>query len=239
MKFILSLLLTTAFILPQLAQAELITNGALDGTAENAGVANGNLSGWQVGPRDDPNNIFEANTPDIMDGTHNFGRNITEFAAAPSDTVAHGTWVGLTRQAGEKFESLGQVVSGFTTGQMYQLTWEEGNFGRFVSGSSFNYLGDNTIVAMLGNSLNSTQSVHLFDDGPLRANSSDWVTRTYSFTATQAEYALSFNLKGTDRSYVSIDNVSITAVAAVPEPQTWALMFAGLMLIGFEARKRS
>lgn len=40
-----------------------------------------------------------------------------------------------------------------------------------------------------------------------------------------------------DPSFVRLDNVSVT-VAAVPEPETYAMMFAGLGLLGLMARRR-
>ena len=46
---------------------------------------------------------------------------------------------------------------------------------------------------------------------------------------------LSFDHAGADNMGLMLDNVSVTAV---PEPETYALMLAGLGLIGFSVRRR-
>jgi hypothetical protein len=55
-----------------------------------------------------------------------------------------------------------------------------------------------------------------------------WTPVTFSFNGT----ALSFDLTGT-ANLVAIDNV-----AAVPEPESYALLLAGLGLLGFVARRK-
>ncbi len=66
-------------------------------------------------------------------------------------------------------------------------------------------------------------------------NSANW--SLYSFTVNvnaPSDYRLSFSTS----SSLSVDNVSISAVTAVPEPETYAMMLAGLGAIGFLSRRR-
>ena len=71
-------------------------------------------------------------------------------------------------------------------------------------------------------------------------NSSDnqWHLVNYNFTATGASTTLTFAALGSSDSYgSSLDNVKVTA--AIPEPQTYALMLAGIGAVWFMARRRN
>jgi hypothetical protein len=59
-----------------------------------------------------------------------------------------------------------------------------------------------------------------------------------SFTANSATTTLRFtNTENANLHFAYVDGVSVTA--AVPEPETYALMLAGLGLVGFAARRRT
>ena len=63
-----------------------------------------------------------------------------------------------------------------------------------------------------------------------------WQQRTLSFTALQSgEVMLSFANAGGDNQGAMLDNVLVTSV---PEPETYALMLAGLGLMGTMVRRR-
>lgn len=67
-----------------------------------------------------------------------------------------------------------------------------------------------------------------------------WTAHTLAFTATAASTTLTFtNTGGTPGSYGTyphLDNVSVTAV---PEPETYAMLLAGLVTLGVLARRRA
>lgn len=69
----------------------------------------------------------------------------------------------------------------------------------------------------------------------------NWVMQTYSFTASGSAATIRFSTFGLDSRAqfdVGIDNVMLST-AAVPEPETYALMLAGLGVLAWVARRRS
>jgi hypothetical protein len=62
-----------------------------------------------------------------------------------------------------------------------------------------------------------------------------WTQQTYNFSAINGNsYHLYFDGQGTG---LKLDNVGIS-VAAVPEPETYAMLLAGLGVLGFTGRRR-
>lgn len=65
----------------------------------------------------------------------------------------------------------------------------------------------------------------------------DWTHVTLSgLVATGSSTELKFGARN-DPNFIRLDNVSVT-VSAVPEPETYATLLAGLGLVGFVARRR-
>lgn len=208
----LSVLLLAAFT----ARAEsLVVNGSLNGSIANMDVP----TGWTV----------LAGTPDTMDPTSNVGvSGWLSFGVAPTVSPDGGTWVGLGIN-GSYIESFGQSLNGLTVGQTYTVSWQAANFG--INNQANSYLGSNAIGVMLdGASIGQGSTLSL---------SSNWSTQSLTFVATSASQLLSFSLASTEKAYLGIDGISVTAggvAPAVPEPSTWALMAIGL--VGMAAMRR-
>lgn len=66
-----------------------------------------------------------------------------------------------------------------------------------------------------------------------------WTTYTTSFIGTGNPMTLTFAAIGRADSYgTSLDNVSLSVLSTVPEPQGYALMLAGLGTVGLLSRRR-
>lgn len=201
----------------------LVTNGSFDDAIGNSIYA----TGWSQGT----NNGEATNTADIINAGANFGvLGTTDFAAAPSATPDGENWVGIARDGALQNEIITQNVTGFTIGATYEISWYEANFGYDVVDPNVDFLSANAVEATLG-------SDYTFDGGFI-ATGSDWLTRSFTFTANQTNYDLSFGLINPARSYLSLDGVSIVEVAAVPEPSTWAMLLAGGLLVFGSQRKQ-
>ena len=77
--------------------------------------------------------------------------------------------------------------------------------------------------------------------GPIGNGLQGWNTNTINVTGLQAggAYVLRFAAAANDNALVvGLDDVALN-IAPVPEPTTWAMMIAGLFLVGGIARKRS
>lgn len=69
--------------------------------------------------------------------------------------------------------------------------------------------------------------------------SNTWEYFSFNFTATSAMTTLEFkNTQAAGIQYSFLDNASVVAVP-VPEPETYAMLLAGLGLVGFAARRRT
>jgi hypothetical protein len=124
--------------------------------------------------------------------------------------------------------AISRSLSTLVPSQEYQLTFQyRGNF--LDPNPAFNqYLG----LAVAGAGLPTTIGITFAD------SQQGWKTATLNFAATAPSTLLSFSALTSGSNFnggLMIDNIS---VAAVPEAHEWAMMLAGLGMVGWVARRR-
>lgn len=117
-----------------------------------------------------------------------------------------------------------------TIGQMYQLTFEmAGNpYKDGSQGQRTMYM--DVYIQGVG------QQTFNFDATNTTYQNMGWVSKAFNFTAAATSTAIQFYSGNVGASGPTLDNISVTAV---PEPGEWAMMLAGLGLIGVVGRRRS
>lgn len=169
----------------------------------------------------------------------NFDANALSLNAVPTGwTVTAGT-VDIIGNPGF-FDMLP------SSGRYIDLDGSSGDAG--VLSKSFSLLAGTTYTAsfdLAGNQRNGAAESVAVSFGTASTSASlaqmaPWTPYSLSFTTTAAgSYTLSFANAGGDNVGMLLDNVKVDQhVAAIPEPQTYALMGMGLLAIGFAARRR-
>lgn len=200
--------------------ANMITNGSFETPVVPAtsftNFANGSaaITGWTV------------TGPEVSIVGGSFGQNGVSFHAQDLNQ-----WLDLTGFNANSIEGVSQSVA-TTVGNQYQLSYYIGNTtGGGIFGSS----------SMVNVRLNGTQT---FSDtnSAVNATGLTWQQITHTFTATTASTTLAF-LNGdpiTDNSN-GLDNIVLTDLGPstlVPEPDTYAMLLAGLGLVGWVVARR-
>ena len=81
----------------------------------------------------------------------------------------------------------------------------------------------------------SQQPIYTFSSVGHTHSSMGWATQTFSFVATTTSSTLHFASLQESAGGIALDNISVTPV---PEPETYAMLLAGLGLMGAVARRR-
>jgi len=212
-----NVLATSAFALLAAAgqaQAALVINGGFENPAVatyQTFSAGGGFSGWSVlqGSVD----IVKANTSwgSAYEGS--------QFL----DLVGTGMAVNEAR--------LQQTLTGLTVGTQYQLSfWYRANAADVLAP------GDTYQASIRVSSSNAPTSI--VELTQTQANSGIWYQHVYNFTPVSTSANLTFVALTSGQNNnggIFLDGVSVTPV---PEPAEWAMMIAGLGVVGLIARRR-
>lgn len=137
-----------------------------------------------------------------------------------------------TAADGRQYVGLGELLN--VDGISQSLATTAGSFYSLSFALNTHWLALNplhTLQVSFGDSFSA-----LVQKSPLFNLSGDWQTFTFEhLRASSASTLLSFNNVG---GRVYLDNVSVIA-APVPEPQTWAMLAAGLGVVVMGIRRRS
>jgi hypothetical protein len=206
-------------IAPLAAGANLLANGSFEtptvpvGSFTDFAPGSGALTDWTV---------FTGGVS-IVNGS--FGQNGVSFPA--QDGVQ---WLDLTGNGSNSTEGVSQTVA-TTAGHQYRLSFYVGNTtGGGIFGST------STVAVLLNGSVALTAT-----NTATSPTTQNWFQFTHTFTASGATTTLGFRNgdPATDNNN-GLDNVVLidVGVAAIPEPETYAMLLAGLGLLVFMARRR-
>ena len=161
--------------------------------------------------------------------TETFSADAENHAAAGNkfSDLTFGAGNYITSDYSGRFPNIhGQVISNFTPPSYHSAAETSFTFALPVSGAAFNFVTDSrssTFTAFLGDTQVETFSAVTNYDGNF-----------YGFENISFD-SIRINTQSTRPAYI-LDNLQ---TQAVPEPETYALMLAGLGALGFVARRRN
>jgi len=207
------------------ASAQIVSNGSFetftgvfggDGGSQLTGAST-TLTGWTIVGGE----IAVLRTPNIYNLTPSVGNNFLDLTGYTNTGFPKG---------------VSQVLTGLTVGQTYAFSMDLGiRNGACVSGGN-NCHGPVQASATIG----STSQT--FTEASAVAGNV-WGTFGFNFVATAPSMTLTIDgiSVPAGNEFLGVDNVSVApgVVGAVPEPETYALLVAGLAALGSLSRKRA
>jgi hypothetical protein len=169
-------------------------------------------------------------TPAIANNALTFQDVTFQTAAVDSDTMsftilnalnATGDWADINYIAAFQFKDIGNVTGGTVTPSGFTFSDFELNANGCAGGDSGAACFKGTPVA-LTNSMSWTI---------------DFVGTNLNFDSPHLKVNF-YETAGQDKATGSLLSLNLPAVNAVPEPETYAMLLAGLGLMGFVARRR-
>ncbi len=237
------------------ARADLITNGnfsqttattTYNGATVGTETTNSNLTGWQFTGCNSSNCGFS------FLATGNFGTNgwydgqdgHESFAGASPGTIPDSGNAFLS-DANYGTQAIYQAVSGLNIGDTYTLKFSQASFeqsgysGGFTSSWSVGFGNGSYTTANYGTQQSTTMTVP-------SGGASSWAQQTMTFVANATSETLFFFAtasSGANPPFLLLDGVSlndttVAASAAVPEPATLALTAIGVLGTLVVARRR-
>jgi hypothetical protein len=207
------------------ASAQIVSNGSFetftgvfagDGGAQLTNAST-TLTGWAIVGGE----IAVLKTPNI----YNLGPSVGN------------SFLDLTGYSNAGFpKGVSQVLPGLTVGQTYAFSMDLGiRNGACVGG------GDNCHGPVQASATIGATSQTFTEASAVAGNV--WGTFGFNFVATSPSMTLTINGLSlpAGNEFIGLDNVSVApaVVGAVPEPETYALLLAGLAAVGSFARKRA
>ncbi len=218
-----------------------VQNGGFDTAAgfnpaqTGSEVTNSNLPGWLLSScitscAAGANNVFSFilqsnySTAGIYDAQYN--QESYFYGGGPGVSPVGGN--AYTADGGYEIGVLGQMVTGLSVGQTYQLSFYQASMQQ--SGYPGNFTGDWKVG--FGNQVQTSSTMvnpSMGDTG--------WTLQTMDFTATSVSQALLFMASATNSypPFLLLDGVSLTAV---PEPASYALVGVGVLGLLLLHRRR-
>ena len=210
-------------VLATCASAQIVSNGGFetftgvfgsDGGAQLTSAST-TLTGWTIVGGE----IAVLKNPNIYNLTPSTGNNFLDLTGYSNTGFPKG---------------VSQVLTGLVAGQTYAFSMDLGiRNGPCVSGGD-NCHGPVTATVNIGTTSQT------FTEASAAAGNV-WGTFGFNFVATGSTMPLTINgiSVPAGNEFLGVDNVSVTgAVTAVPEPETYALLLAGLATLGSFARRR-
>ena len=200
------------------AHGAMITNGSMNGTV---GVSSA-PTGWTVAQE----------SPDVVNANGPFNNTGVPWASSPDG----GTFARLNGVGDARSEAISQVVSGFTPGEAYALSYSVTNLGFRFAGSGA-WGGFDGIVRFLINGVEfATSSV--VTKPATSADPIVWITESRQFIAPSESFTLTLYGETTG----DVDNIAYTAIdgvsaALVPVPATMAPVAVGALV--WQRRRRT
>ena len=207
------------------ASAQIVTNGSFETFTGVFGADGGSqlttastsLTGWTIVGGE----VAVLKTPNAYNLAASVGNNFLDLA-------------GYTNAGFPK--GVSQVLAGLTVGQTYAFAMDLGIRNGACVGGGDNCHGPVQASASIG----STSQT--FTEASAVAGNV-WGTFGFNFVATAASMTLTIDGVSlpAGNEFIGLDNVSVApaVIGAVPEPETYALVLAGLAVVGPIARKRA
>ncbi|MHA4871642.1 PEPxxWA-CTERM sorting domain-containing protein [Duganella sp. PWIR1] len=230
-KSTLLALSATALLATGVAHAnELIVNGGFEGGNVGQLGINASVPGWFT---DGYNFLYNATGADSPGATGLWG-NVSLWGPANGSnnglTASPNGGSFVANDGGSGVAPISQQVNGLVAGQQYTLSFYWGG------AQQYGYNGPTTEqwIVSLGNDTKSTAILNNAEHG-----FTGWQKETMTFTAGGSSELLSFLAVGTPAGVPPFSLLDgVTMAAAVPEPDTWAMMALGMGLLGCVARRR-
>jgi hypothetical protein len=233
---VLSAGLMLAASAPATAAKNLVVNGDFEELTNGPGQVgpNTNVVGWTT--NGGYNFVYAPNTADTVGsyGAYGYlklwGPNNGSDNGFTATSPSGGNFYAADGAFG--VDPIKQTISGLEVGKQYVLSFD------WAGAQQYDYTGPTTEQwhVSLGDETQSTAVLQNASHG-----FTGWQRASMTFTAQSTSAILSFLAEGTPEGkppFSLLDNVTLTAAGAVPEPASWAMMIVGFGAVGTTMRRR-